>query len=184
MDYDSSNGKAVLSDGPYMPLSKPFPLTDNLQIQRTRQIHLIFNGILFILSVIDLILGINGVKFLHDQGIYVIVYHIIQASAWILLNGFGLFVAYKYHRIGLIVFAWLNIILIVVLGILIMTILSVVGWLFFSKKLHQNAGPSRFIAILSIVGIAFILIRIFVIKIALKLARLIKENKKIIDEQN
>ncbi|CAF0922465.1 unnamed protein product [Adineta steineri] len=124
MDYDSSTGKVVLSDGPYMPLSKPFPCTSNPKIQRTRQIHFILNGILLILSVVDLILGITGVKFLNDQGMHIRAYYISQASIWILLNIFGLVVAYKYNRLGLHVFAWLNAVLIAILSILIIIILN------------------------------------------------------------
>ncbi|CAF0845542.1 unnamed protein product [Adineta steineri] len=184
MDYDSSTGKVVLSDGPYMPLSKPFPCTSNPKIQRTRQIHFILNGILLILSVVDLILGITGVKFLNDQGMHIRAYYISQASIWILLNIFGLFVAYKYNRIGLHVFAWLNAVLIAILSILIIIILSIVAWLVFSKRFHENFRPSLFVIILSIVGIVFIVIRVFVIQIALKLARLINVNNKYIIESN
>ncbi|CAF1376226.1 unnamed protein product [Adineta ricciae] len=182
MDYDSAAGKGVLSDGPYMPLSKPLPFTDHPQIQRTRQIHFILNGILLILSVIDLVLGLTGVKFLNDQGMHVMAYYISQAIVWILLSIFGLLVAYKYNRTGLLIFAWVNVVLLVILGVLIIIILSIIGWLSFSKRFRQHYEPPLFVVILSIVGIVFIAIRIYVIKVAMKLARLIKMNKNLINE--
>ncbi|CAF1095365.1 unnamed protein product [Adineta steineri] len=122
----------VVTNNPVTPTTKPLALVKDPQLQRSRKILLIMLGISLGLSLVNSF--VQNVNYTGNLQTNTIVAIPIVSIAF---DGFGLLVSYKYSEIGLRVFAWLGMIILVCMGIGFL-------WLFLGD-----------VAVLAIVGVAF-----------------------------
>ncbi|CAF4750166.1 unnamed protein product [Rotaria sp. Silwood1] len=191
MQFEERTEKVLITDGPDLPALQSLSLTEDPQIQRTRKILLIILGVLFALSVVGMLTTAsenriwNGIQET-SRGVSVGEYLIV-----VLLYGFGIFVAYRYHAIGLQVFACLEIISLAMVGI---TIIIAFFWGLspstsekFAYDRHRSGymkGASSIIWMSLPFAIAVCVLDITIIQFSFKLAKLIDVKRCLALRQN
>ncbi|UJR17330.1 hypothetical protein I4U23_004225 [Adineta vaga] len=180
MLYDSLT---IKPSAPVAPISKSVPLTEDLPVQRSRKIHLIINGIIFVFALFNVTSSGLRRSIFDVEAWYIAIFLFFHAFFWTLLSAFGLFAAYHYYEKGLRVYGWILAVFLFIYNIITIAFVSFVVWYRYSME------PAVFYALLLYVAITFILlafhlaIMIFLIRRAFKLARQITENKNAQIEQ-
>ncbi|CAF3127688.1 unnamed protein product [Rotaria socialis] len=173
-----------------LPVSKPFSLTEDPEIKRARKILGIILGVLIVLTVLSTIGSIAGNGVANNSEYSSRGVEIGQSLISVVFFSFGYFVVHRYSKIGLLVFAWLNIIGLVIDGILVV-LLFVAGLTSVTNGSSVNnsqtngmlvGGSTAFFVEIVIIIAAFIL-QIVIVKFAFKLARLIEAKKSSFRQQ-
>ncbi|CAF1368494.1 unnamed protein product [Rotaria sp. Silwood1] len=180
---------------PTLPLAKPSLLTDDPEIRRTRRIIMIICSICIVICAIDAIhtYFIDTIGYcLKPNGRSEVIGQYFIA---ILLYSFALFVAYRYSETGLRVIVWLGIFELFVVAIVIIYLINSVtsssGSNTFSNEYstskpkdnnhYINKPIDSIICILTYIG-GFIL-KLIIVRLAFKLARLIDVKKTLVIKQ-
>ncbi|CAF0907571.1 unnamed protein product [Rotaria sordida] len=187
MQYKQGNEKVYMMDGYNQPLSKLFPFNQDPEIQRTRKILLIILGVclgILLSGMINVIFGPTIDICLIGNGH---IAEIIEYLISIILYTFGLFVVYRYSEIGLRVFAWLNIITLIIVGIVILA-LFIIG-MTNSNDINLSTlygeNPTRIIKtqkgpfFCAFLYIPDCILTIIIVKFAFKLAKIINHKKSL-----
>ncbi|UJR25854.1 hypothetical protein I4U23_007204 [Adineta vaga] len=161
---------------------KPPSLEQQPEVVRTRKILLILIGILLILCFINFTFIIHSFttsSSSKDQSPNSSSQLVCILMSFI-YYGFGLLVTYRYYQTGLLVFAWLG--LISLLLMLVIVIVILIGIIITTSHLGFAKGI--------IVGIIFIvlcltasLLQIFAVRYAFSLSKLLKSTKRLTIEQ-
>ncbi|CAF3127706.1 unnamed protein product [Rotaria socialis] len=184
MRYAQDNDKVLLIDSPYMPASQPLSLTDDPEIRRTRKILLILLSGILVLAVLGTIGSITGNGVTNNSEYSSRGVQIGRSLISVVFLSFGYLVAHRYSKIGLLVFAWLNIIGLVIDGIIVV-LLFVAGLTSLTNASSVNnsqtngmlvGGSTAFFVVIVII-IAGSIVQIVIVKFAFKLARLIEAKK-------
>ncbi|CAF3632865.1 unnamed protein product [Rotaria socialis] len=184
MRYAQDNDKVLLIDSPYMPASQPLSLTDDPEIRRTRKILLILLSGILVLAVLGTIGSITGNGVTNNSEYSSRGVQIGRSLISVVFLSFGYLVAHRYSKIGLLVFACLNIIGLVIDGILVV-LLFVAGLTSLANASSLNnsqtngmlvGGSTAFFVVIVII-IAGSIVQIVIVKFAFKLARLIEAKK-------
>ncbi|CAF3230728.1 unnamed protein product [Rotaria socialis] len=184
MRYAQDNDKVLLIDSPYMPASQPLSLTDDPEIRRTRKILLILLSGILVLAVLGTIGSITGNGATNNSEYSSRGVQIGRSLISVVFLSFGYLVAHRYSKIGLLVFAWLNIIGLVIDGIIVV-LLFVAGLTSLTNASSVNnsqtngmlvGGSTAFFVVIVII-IAGSIVQIVIVKFAFKLARLIEAKK-------
>ncbi|CAM2726260.1 unnamed protein product [Rotaria socialis] len=173
MQYAQGSEKVVLTTSPYMPVSQPLSLNEDPEIRRTRKVLLIIVGVCLGLAVLGVVSSIVG------------------SEAPIIFLSFGCLVAYRYSPTGLKVFAWLNVVGLVILGIGVIVCiffgfvsLTVVASAANDRGQGIQVGVSIMVLLfVTIILIAAFILQIVIMKLAFKLARLIEAKKSLPHQQ-
>ncbi|CAF3127670.1 unnamed protein product [Rotaria socialis] len=182
--------KVVAMDTPYMPVSQLLSLNDDPEIRRTRKILLVILGVLFVLAVLGTIGSIAGNGVTNNFGYSSRGVQIGRSLISVVFLSFGYLVAHRYSKIGLLVFAWLNIIGLVISGIAVM-LLFVLGLVSLTNPSSVNntqaygilIGESIVFFVVIVIIIAAFILQTVIVKFAFKLARLIEANKSSFRQQ-
>ncbi|CAF2097101.1 unnamed protein product [Rotaria magnacalcarata] len=180
MKHEQGSEQVAMIEDQSMPRVKPLSPTEDPQIQRIRKILLIILGIFIALSVIRTI-----VTFIYayigsrpqDAAL------IVPVFLTLLLEAFGFFATYKYHELGLRVFAWLTVISLSLSGIGL-----VIGLCFLVDHIFSNSGRgaqyrhvsyelSMYVYFSICVWIVPFIVAIIVTVLVFKLAKLIRMKK-------
>ncbi|CAF3440416.1 unnamed protein product [Rotaria socialis] len=172
-----------MMDSPIQPPVKPISLTADPQIQKTRKILLIVLGMLVVLSAISTIADICKTTIREDsvrrppRGV-----PIVESLVLHLVYSFGFFVTYRYHKLSLQVFAWLNVVLLFYFGIGYVGFLVGTIILAFSNSdersiyIYENRDINVPVGIcVSILTMSAVLVfTILIVMLSFKLAKLIR----------
>ncbi|CAF3671991.1 unnamed protein product [Adineta steineri] len=125
MQHELGTENVVMMNNSDVPTTKPLELVKDPQLQRSRKILLIMIGIYFGICLVG-----TFAKIVNDAGNSQKNASVVGSIASIAYYGFGLLVSYKYSEIGLRVFAWLGVVILVITGIaLILLFLAAVAGL-------------------------------------------------------
>jgi hypothetical protein len=193
MQYNQDTDKVAMMNSSYITVPKPLLLTEDREVQRTRKILIIILGVCLGLCVVALVSMVFGSALTTEMNGTQRSIKVGQAIIAILFYGFGIFVARRYSAIGLRVFAWLNIIELVAMGIGIVLLVfvmimgvSVINYAAVvygqMKDLLVGATEGTFIFTIIIYIAAFVLL-VIIVKLTFKLARAIDANQRLIIQQ-
>ncbi|CAF2025390.1 unnamed protein product [Rotaria magnacalcarata] len=184
MEYTQDSERFVTTGSSSMAASQPLPWNKDRKIRCTRKVLLIVLGMLLSMAILRTIFIIVDFGATNHSSNSMLSVQFGQSVISVILYSFGYLVTHRYSKIGLRVFAWLNIIDLVIVGIAL-AILFVSVSTFLSTRIstldgqHQGIGIGLsivvFVAIILIIA-AFIL-QIIIVKLAFKLARLIEAKK-------
>ncbi|CAM4967949.1 unnamed protein product [Rotaria socialis] len=147
-------------------------------------------GLLVVLAVLGTIGSIAGNGVTNNFGYSSRGVQIGRSLISVVFLSFGYLVAHRYSKIGLLVFAWLNIIGLVISGIVVM-LLFVLGLVSLTNPSSVNntqaygilIGESIVFFVVIVIIIAAFILQIVIVKFAFKLARLIEANKSSFRQQ-
>ncbi|CAF1625952.1 unnamed protein product [Rotaria magnacalcarata] len=191
MQYAQDNEKFVAMGSPYMPVSQLLSLTDDPEIRRTRKNLRILLGVLLVLAVLGTISSIAGVGITNNSKYSSRGAEISQSIISVVFLSFGYLVVHRYSNIGLRVFAWLNIIDLVIVGIALailvicgLVVVSTTSSVVDAEQKGILVGLSMVVIIAIILIIAGFILQIIIVKLAFKLARLIEAKKSLFFSTN
>ncbi|CAF4383817.1 unnamed protein product [Rotaria socialis] len=141
---------------PYVPVSQLLSLADDPEIRRTRKNLRILLGVLLVLTVLGTISSITGNGIVNNSKYSSRGTEIAQSIISVLFLSFGYLAAQRYSKIGLRVFAWLNIIELVIMGI-VLAILVICGLVVVRAASSAANGEQKGILVLSIVVVVVII---------------------------
>ncbi|CAF3379955.1 unnamed protein product [Rotaria socialis] len=190
MQYAQNNEKIVVMGNPYVPVSQLLSLADDPEIRRTRKNLRILLGVLLVLTVLGTISSITGNGIVNNSKYSSRGTEIAQSIISVLFLSFGYLAAQRYSKIGLRVFAWLNIIELVIMGI-VLAILVICGLVVVRAASSAANGEQKGILVLSIVVVVVIIaviigliLQVIIVKMSFKLARLIEAKESLFFSTN
>ncbi|CAF1625958.1 unnamed protein product [Rotaria magnacalcarata] len=190
MDYAQDNGKVLLIDSPYTLASQRLSITDDPEIRRTRRILLITFGVLLVLAALGTVSSIAGNRITNNSKYSSDGVEIGRSLISVVFFSFGYLVAHRYSKIGLLVFAWLSIIGLVIGGIVVVQLL-IVGLTFSTNARSINnsqtngmlVGASTVFFVVIVIFVVASIIQIVIVRFAFKLAKLIEVKKSSFRQQ-
>ncbi|CAF4086602.1 unnamed protein product, partial [Rotaria magnacalcarata] len=167
MQHAQGNKKIVLTTGPYIPASQPFPLNEDPEIQPARKILLIIVGVCLGLTVIGAFSSIAGSGAPSNTQHSIRGAQIGQSLISVVFLSFGYLVACRYSQTGLQVFAWLNIVGLVILsiGLIILIFFGFISLtVLTSTSKNQGQGILAGVSIMVIFFVLILRIRAFILQ--------------------
>ncbi|CAF1247590.1 unnamed protein product [Rotaria sordida] len=179
--------KMVMIDNASVSVVKSLSATNDSKIRRIRKNLLIILSICLGLTGMILITTYFFQTAVFPDSKYGYLYLVVLIGVILILivfYSFGIFVTSRYHHTGLRVFAWLNIIYLIILGITLIGLFL----LLIPQIIHVNNRKGGPIGLASAFAIAMLLlfiiicltafiITVFIVKFVFKLVRLIANNK-------
>ncbi|CAF2058350.1 unnamed protein product [Rotaria magnacalcarata] len=193
MHHEQGSEQVVTVASPNKSVSQLLSLTEDSEIQRTRKILLIMLGVCLGLTVIGAAGAIGliaGHELTNNSEYKTYRASIVQSFSSIVFFGFGYLVTHRYSQIGLQVFAWINIIELVIVGVLLafLAIFSLAFLTITNSTYNYNNWDimvrlSIFVYIIIVFVIAACIVQIVIVTFAFKLARLIEARKSLFHQQ-
>ncbi|CAM4807833.1 unnamed protein product [Rotaria magnacalcarata] len=183
MKHEQGSKQVAMIDGQSMPPVKAVSLAADPQIQRIRRILLIIlcnfvavNVIRTIVAIVTFIIG-NSVNRPENA------VSIVEELLSLVFDSFGFYVTYKYHKLGLRVFAWLMALLLCLSGIgLVLVVVSLATRIFLNsdegaQNRHVSSGLPIYMYFVVFIWIVAFILGIIVTVLVFKLAKLIRMKK-------